>query len=88
MDMLGRKGEVVEVDGRRFDVTYERRRYGSRRYSWYCWAYVDMCGESIPLGDPYPAVRWARAALADAIRAQLPAIRRAAGATWDQPGSR
>ena len=36
-------------------VTFERRRYGRKTYTW---AFLSLGSERISLGDPWPGVTW------------------------------
>jgi hypothetical protein len=45
-------------------VTLTRRRYGRMTYTW---AEVELDGQRVSLGDPWPGVTWPKAALAEAI---------------------
>ena len=48
------------------NVSFTRRRYGASQ--WYCWVHVELAGQWISLGDPWPCVTPKREELERDIR--------------------
>ena len=59
----------ILVDGYR--VTFVRRRYGSFKIAFFCWAYVWFNDDWLQCGDPYPGVHWKREELRKAVAIRI-----------------
>jgi hypothetical protein len=46
------------------NVTFERRRYGRQTYTW---AYIQINGERVSLGDPWPCITPKKTELQEAV---------------------
>ena len=49
---------------RGYPLTFTRRKYGTHTYTWAC---IEVEGQSVSLGDPYPGVHWRQSDLDTAV---------------------